>query len=259
MRGIIAITAILLSPLAMAERCQPEAPTDLKLYSTDLRWNQPLAEMKERYERIYSSGKRLPRRAYRDAATGALRLPHEDGTIAIPEEFVAAVRTHIEKALRRKYADAVFFSDLGHSHVLIPEQKHQEHYRHIGSRADFYTQLFKDRDIRFLYHTAEQLQTAEQLHTAGSDPHLAWRQNTRNLVGENRPDGEVHVEPGYHERAHTLRDVAGYHWYSAGFNLSASRDGCFPFITPTGETRYFDLSLYDLTSEEGTASLFGVR
>lgn len=228
-------------------RCRPESAQDKKLYSSDLSWGQPFAQMMALYGRIYSSGKRLPKRAYWDAIRGGYFLPYEQGNgepVPIDANFIGALRTHLEKGLRRKYADAVFFSDLGHSHMLIPLAKMPDYNKIPGDRLnELYTRAFADQDVRFLYHTAE------QLDTSGGEPHLIWRQFNRNLVGENRTGGEVHVEAGYHENAHTLRDVAGYHWWSAGFNISASQDGCFPFQTPDGGTAYFDISLYDLESE----------
>lgn len=246
--GLIAAFALAWGAPAMEiERCRPESTADLKLYSSDLAWGQPFAGMIERYARIYQSGKRLPKRAYWDSARGGFYLPYHSGggePVAIGAEFVGALRTHLEKGLRRKFADAVFFSDLGHSHMLIPLSKIEEYRRIPADRLhEFYGRAFADTEVRFLYHTAE------QLDTSGEDPHLTWRQFTRNLVGENRFGGEVHVEAGYHEKGHTLRDVDGYAWWSAGFNISASRDGCFPFTLPDGRTQYFDISLYDLESE----------
>ncbi len=231
-------------------RCQPEAAENAKLYSSDLKWHQPLPAMLALYGNIYQSGKRLPKRAYWDSVRGQYLLPYHmagNTPIVVTEEFIGAVRTHIEKALVRKYADAVFFSDMGHSHMLIPEQKYHDEYRDIPAdeHSELYSKAFADREVRFLYHTAEQMEMS------GAEPHIIWRQFTRNLVGENRTGGEVNIEAGYHEPGHTLRDVVGYRWFSAGFNLSASKDGCFPFTTPAGVTMYFDLSMYDLESESG--------
>lgn len=230
-----------------SERCRPESSTDLKLYSSDLAWGQPLPTMMELYKRIYESGKRLQKRAYWDSVRAGFFLPyHSSGGQPVPinSTFIGALRTHIEKGLRRKYTDAVFFSDMGHSHMLIPLHKFKDYQKIPADRlSELYAKAFADTEIRFLYHTAE------QLDTSGGDLHLVWRMFNRNLVGENREGGEVHVEAGYHEKAHTLRDVAGYSWWSAGFNISASKDGCFPFVMPDGSTSYFDVSLYDLESE----------
>lgn len=249
MTYIAIAVALLAMPADAADlnRCRPESAQDAKLYSSDLAWGQPFADMMALYGRIYKSGKRLPKRAYWDSVRGGYFLPYQQGSgqpVPINENFIGALRTHLEKGLQRKYADAVFFSDLGHSHMLIPLAKSEDYRKISADRMDeFYTRAFSDPDIRFLYHTAE------QLDMSGGDLHLVWRQFNRNLVGENKANGEVHVEAGYHEKAHTLRDVAGYYWWSAGFNVSASQDGCFAFQTPDGGTAYFDISLYDLESE----------
>ena len=47
----------------------------------------------------------------------------------------------------------------------------------------------------------------------------------------------------------------GYHYWSAGFNISGSEKGCFPYIV-NGQTYYFDISLTDLPSPPGEGEGF---
>lgn len=234
--------------LASMENCRMERPEDQVLYATDFRWYQPFDAMLQLYEQLYTSGKRLAKRAYWDAEENSYVLPYDadrGGNVRISGEFVGAVRTHIEKALKRKYADAIFFSDMGHSHVFVPEHPRRDYMDLPADRlTEIYEKLFADSEVRFLYHTAE------QLSTDGQDPHMVWRRHTRNLVGENRVNGEVFVQPGYHEVGYGINELEGYRWFSAGFHVSANQNGCFVF-SANGETRRFDISLYDLTYPDG--------
>ncbi len=234
------------------QRCKPETASDAKLYSTDLRWEIPFVEMMSLYRSIYSSKKRLPKRAYFDEATGTYKLPFAEGfggDIPISENFIATIRHHVETGMARGYVDALFFSDMGHSHIFIPESKYESTYKSIpiNEMTRFYRLLFEDPEIKILYHTAEQLKfTAE--------PHVQWRFYTRNLIGENRQDGDVYVLPAVEHRANTLRDLDGHRLWNTGFHISASEAGCFPYME-RGQIRYFDLSLYDL-QPEGTMQPF---
>ncbi len=44
----------------------------------------------------------------------------------------------------------------------------------------------------------------------------------------------------------TVHELAGHHSWSAGYSLSASKDGCFSYRGPDGREYKFDISLEDL-------------
>ena len=48
----------------------------------------------------------------------------------------------------------------------------------------------------------------------------------------------------------TVRNLEGYKYYS-GFNISANKNGCFPFQDKSGNIQYFDLSAWDLPYKPG--------
>ena len=75
------------------------------------------------------------------------------------------------------------------------------------------------------------------------DSWTQWCYNTRNVFGFT--NGNKSVEVLYakdNERYNTVNDIDGYFKWSAGFTMSASKDGCFAYQA-NGETRYFDISL----------------
>lgn len=252
------VTALLLAlepaiARAVVSPCSSARADEAKLVLSDLPFGLSWQQTLQLADAIYSSGKRLAMRAYWSAEKNSHVLPFKQDSeiieVPISERFIGSVRTHIEKGLERRYAQAVFMSDMGHSHFLIPNDKYQAIYKE-KSRSEVYQSIFDDPDVRILYHTAERMKFDD------SDPHMGWRKNTRNLVGENRPGGDVFVAPGYDDKSHTLREMDGYTWFSAGFNISASKDGCFPFLDH-GRSLNFDLSLYDVQDSSADREFVG--
>jgi hypothetical protein len=237
-------------------RCETAGAQEQVLYSSDLKWGQAPDEMAELYEQIYASGKRLPDRAFYDHERGTFILPIDPtwgGEVMLSTRLIDSVRGHLELALEREYADFPFFSDMGHSHLLIPEEHWSETYEglEVSERANLYAQLFDDPKLRVLYHTAEQMKQLDEDDQLLADRYLQWRYYTRNIVGDNRGAGTLEIIKDFTQLANTARDLAGHVYFGAGFNVSASKDGCFPF-TVGGETRYFDLSLSDLEPDPST-------
>jgi hypothetical protein len=227
-------------------RCLVEKETDKKLFSSDFRWGFPFADMLSHFEKIVASGKRLQRRVFFDQKTKSFRFPYEQslgGNVQMPLAYADNIRQHIEIALQRNYADAIFFPDLGHSHFLIPEKKYKDKYESVPTEKmnQVYEGFVTDADLLIVYHTAEQLSTE-------NDRYSQWRFYTRNLIGENKSQGKVFVLPALDTKGNAIGELPGYYWWGGGFNISASQEGCFPY-DHRGKTLYFDLSLFDLAPE----------
>ena len=167
--------------------------------------------------------------------------------VHIPHRFILSVQGHIEEALKRSYVDGIMFSDMGHGHFLIPEERFEEAYKDLNLR-EAHTMYLSDPEIRVLYHTAENIRAArhfEKRYIVYDDPYLGWRYYTRNLVADNIPGRrmEIHLHKDS-SSYNTLVSVPGYHkMYS--FNLSANKSACFPFRVE-GKTYSFDLSFEDV-------------
>jgi len=233
---------------AIAARCAPAAG-EPAIYQSDFRWDYTLPEMKARFAEMYSSPKRLDRRAYWDAAAGKLMLPHDKergGDLEIGEAFVQAVARHIERAFELDYIDAVFFPDMGHSHILVPDKLWKEKYSDypVSKMSDLYRDMFSDARLQIFYHTAEQLKMLENGQLV-ADERVRFRHKTRNIGGLIKPDAELTVYQNPESAANTVHAAPGHHWWGAGFNFSAQKDGCFVYRTGGREYR-FDISLYDL-------------
>ncbi len=239
------------TPNEIATRCQVK-PLD-QLYSSDFRWDYSLAELIHRFFEIYNSPRQLPKKAYWDPKTQKIKLPYEPsrgGDVEISENFVRSISRHIEKAFELDVIDGVFFPDMGHSHLLIPESLFKRKYAQFSNAnfKGFYETAFKDPELRILYHTAEQLKLLDDEGQLINDPRIQHRFRTRNIVGFNHPRSELQFYNNPNSRYNTVQAVPGYHWWSAGFNISGNEKGCFSY-QHRGQTYYFDLSLYDLEPE----------
>lgn len=237
----------------IAARCTPDGSTVPSLYSSDFHWHYSLPELIHRFTEIYKSPKQLSRKAYWDPTAQKIKLPYaklNGGDVEITESFVNSVARHIERAFQLEVIDGVFFPDMGHSHLLIPDQLYETKYSDypVTNFKGFYEQVFQDPELRILYHTAEQLNFLDADGQLSKDPRIRFRHRTRNIVGDNHAQSELQFYENSGHSHNTVGEVDGYRWWGAGFNLSANQKGCFEY-QHRGETFYFDLSLYDLEPE----------
>jgi hypothetical protein len=230
-------------------RCLRPAVDSPIIYSNDYIWDYTLESMGQRFEEIYQSEKRLFARAYFDEQLGQFLLPGPEawgGSVVLPNRLIENVRRHIEKALLRGYAEYVFFPDMGHTHLFYPKALWETEYASTPASgfSAMYSRLFNDPELMLLYHTAEQLQMLDENDELLNDRHLRWRFFTRNLVGDNAYLSRLEL---LHEPTHTSntsRKMPGYRYRGSGFNISANKDGCFPYVFD-GVTYWFDISLSD--------------
>lgn len=240
-------------------RCQPEKSGEIPVYSNDFKWGLSLADVKSLSGVMYDSQKRLAKRAYYDETLKTLVFPYDSsrgGNVKIPAAFLKAVQRHVEKSFERNYIDAVMFPDMGHSHFLIPEALYKKQLDPIPPNQfnQLYEKMFNMKEMKVVYHTAEQLSVMDGNKKLLDDKKLQWRYYTRNLVGQNLPEPDLElVNATATSDANTMgeADMPGYHWWGAGFNIHANKNGCIGF-KKGNQIMYFDLSLYDLESEPGT-------
>jgi hypothetical protein len=228
--------------------CTPPSADERVLNNEDFSWDNSLEDLKIKASELYISSKRLERRAYINE-TGQLVIPTKAyravQEVPVTEKFIKSVRLHIEEALKRRYVDAIIFSDMGHSHFFIPQKFYDEVLSPIPNddRNILYQKMLSHEGLKILYHTAEQLKMKDDQGKLLEDRHLQWRFFTRNLVGDNQAEGKLELLHQEDHAYNTARDYdEGYKYWGAGFYLSANTNGCFAF-THKGETYYFDLNL----------------
>jgi len=235
-------------------RCTRPAADSPIIYSNDYVWGYTPEAMDQKFAAMYQSDKRLFERAYFDDERQEFLLPGSEargGAVSLPPRLIENVRRHIEKALLRGYAEYVFFPDMGHTHLFYPKEGWQTQYAAtpVAEMSSMYSRLFDDPELKLLYHTAEQLQLLDDNDELLNDRHLRWRFFTRNVVGDNAYLSQLDL---LHEPSHpsnTSRKMPGYRYYGSGFNISANKDGCFPYMVDD-VTYWFDISLSDPPPDE---------
>ncbi|MFP5384571.1 MAG: hypothetical protein ACLGHN_00735 [Bacteriovoracia bacterium] len=216
--------------------------------SSDFPWNQPLAEAQERGKNLYHSSKRLYKRAYLNEKNEVVIPVNAGGAykdVKVSETFIKSVRLHIEEGLKRRYVDIINFSDMGHSHFFVPEKFYDSELSDIpvDNFHLLYEKMLGHKELKILYHTAEQLMMKDSEGNLLSDRHIQWRFFTRNLLGDNKAQGKIELLHQEDHRYNTARDYdPGYKYWGGGFYLAASSKGCFPF-EHKGKTYYFDVNL----------------
>ena len=229
-------------------RCDNRLATDF-LYSDDFSWGMTLSDAQVAFDKVYHSDKRLKDRVFFNGKNFVFpyRYQGESKDIKINETFIKSIIKHVESALERKYVDFIIFPDMGHSHFFIPKKFYNEVLSPIpvSNNNIMYEKMFAHPELKILYHTAEQLKMKEGDELI-NDRHIQWRFYTRNLVGDNKAQGHMELIHAKDNNANTARDYKdNYKYWGAGFNISANRNGCFPYQY-NGKTYYFDLSLKDL-------------
>ena len=242
------------------KRCSAQSTSEIPVYSSDFKWNLTLDEIKNLANTMYQSEKRLGKRAFYDEAAKSMVFPDtatRGGNSKIPDQFIKTIAKHVEKAFARGYVDALIFPDMGHSHFLIPTAFYKKEIEPlpVSQFNLLYEKIMKNKDVKVVYHTAEQLQVMDESKKLLDDKKLQWRYFTRNLVGHNTVDPDIElINATATSAANTVGEVTGYYWWGAGFNIHANKNGCFEF-KKDGKTLYFDLSLYDLEPAPGSGGL----
>lgn len=212
---------------------QSKAPVTRK---SDWRLYEKLADVGLAFDELYDSPKRLPERAYFDQNRNQFILPAGLGDEKVlPPRMITAIQSHLENALRDGYADFLFYPDMGHMHLYIPDAALK---LVAADEVDL-----NDPEILFLYHTAELIRLREGDWFLGPlvpDQWLQWRYFSRNLVGRNRPDSDVRVIFAKDEKYNTVRQLPGYREFTTLY-VSANVNGCFQL--QGGKPWRFDLSL----------------
>lgn len=235
-----------------AARCAPSIDAERTLYRNDVKAGglQSFSEMRSIYNEVYKSDRRLPSRVYLDPVSSNFISTNGRDSVAFSEEMIKTITLHIETALKLKYADFIFFPDMGHSHLLIPQDYYDNELSlTIGVKNKLsYIMEGSTENIKTLYHTAELLKTHEDRvrEVPINDRNLQWRFYTRNPVIDAK--GNVEIITNLEQSGNTARAYEGYQ-YMPGFNISANENGCFPFEDQNGKLQYFDISAWDLTSD----------
>lgn len=247
-KTIIPLLLLISTQVFSAERCTPKIQGEEVLYEQDFPWNQSLEQILERAREFYISPRRLEHRAYKNKKGDYVIPVKASGVLKearISQLFIKSVTLHVEEALKRRYADAIHFGDMGHSHFFVPQKFYDEVLEPIPveNMHLLYEKMLAHKDLKILYHTAEQLIMKTPEGELVPDRHVQWRFFTRNLIGDNQGLGKMELLHHEEHSYNTAHDYdPGHRYWGGGFYISANKNGCFPY-KHNGKTFYFDLNL----------------
>lgn len=242
------------------QRCAQTNSEDLPLYSSEFQWWYSRKEMAKKFDEVYQSGKRLPKRAFYNHKDEEFYVPRKSISgntelVRLSAGFIQAVTRHIETALDKGYAEFIFFPDMGHSHLYIPQTVWDEQFSPTPPVAEFhklYEQMLNEPTMLALYHTAEQLSMYDEDGVLYDDEYLKHRYYNRNPVGDNLGHGIVKMPTALDKTGNAVSNLPGFKSWSAGYSISASKNGCFSYENK-GKVYYFDISLKDLELPPGSS------
>ena len=200
----------------------------------------------------YRAPRNMSHKTYYNLADETFIMPYsgyldQHKGIRLTNNFIISVIFHIEAALENNYTDYINFSDMGHSHFLIPEAYFESKIMPIQNMAEKYEKILSFEETKFFYHTAEQLQMVEMINDQiiwPNNDYLKHRYLTRNIIGDNKQTKKLEVVSVEHleKQYNTVSNVEGYRWWGSGYYINANLNGCFPF-KKAGNVYYFDIQL----------------
>lgn len=235
------------------QRCQTPYENSKKLYMNTFSWGMTPDFMAAKFDEVYQSDERLNYHAFYDSSKNQFYLYKDNSSgikkVRITENFIKSVTRQIEVALENGFAEHIFFPDMGHSHLYFPKKHWDDNIATLdiptSENHKLYEVMFADPQMKALYHLSEQLQMTDENSQILPDSYLEFRFWNRNFVGANDTSGKFLIAKDPTHKHNTVGSLDGHHSYSAGFAVSASHKGCFPYTDKDGSTKYFDISLKD--------------
>lgn len=241
-----------LSKVEVVENCYLQSNEDILLMNM-FPWNQSPEEMKENFNLIYNSNKRMDNRVFFDGES--FKMPfksYSDKTLyaTVPENFINSIIAHIESALDKDYVEHINFSDMGHNHLFIPQKFYDEEISGLSMSTEkdiLYEKLMGNTDLKILYHTAEQLEFFDDSDNLLESREIQKRFYTRNILGQNNGSQNLEILFNLEASGNAAHDykVGKYKYWGAGFSFSSTSKGCFSYMK-NGKRHFFDISAEDI-------------
>jgi hypothetical protein len=202
----------------------------------DYKYGYSEAELTDYFNKVYLQGRRLKNRVFYDSAKHKFTLGSEQFNEEISLSFVKMIQSHIHFALKNKFVEHIFFSDMGHGHLYYPEKLELPQIW-----QDRYKVLLNNPSTKLLYHTAEELNFGNPQSRSISLEHRFLNRNLIATLDSSLPF--IKIAEDKTENVNTVRKIGDYQ-EAKDFvlYLKANKNGCFKYIKD-GEVLYFDLSL----------------
>lgn len=229
---------ILLNLLSNAnELCKAPTVSELSLPLDPLHVVATPLEARQQFEAVYNHHRRIKNRVYWSPEKKNYIFEKSQVQFVLPSFFIDNLKNHLHQALNKGYAKHLYYADLGHLHLLIPQ-------------ADWPSPLPKDSflnstELLSLFHTGELYQFKKGGSLSGKmtdDEEWLWIYRHRNFVGKNQIDQPItplfsQLDAVYN----TVRSLEGYKELGSVY-FSAHQNGCFALDENNLDLR-FDISV----------------
>lgn len=229
--GIILTLLFFQLQAAHAFDCLPADSQQSSVEKSHLHVVRNSEEARVQFESVYNDSRRLKNRAYWSQEANSFLFPLRNEAHPLPQLFIKNLQNQLLLALQNKYADYVYYGDMGHLHLLVPKELRQL--------------SLESPTLLSLFHTGELYQFKENGNIFGplkKDPHweqLYWNRNFAAYNLEN--EGLIPLRASPNEAYNTVRSIPGYKEIGTVY-FSANKNGCFELKNKDIDLR-FDISV----------------
>lgn len=216
---------------AKAYDCLPTAVDESSVEKTQIHVVKNSLEAEQQFTMVYNDSRRLKNRIFWSSQDSSFVSHTGSKTLIIPDSFIRNLQDQLLQAFENRYADFLYYGDMGHLHLLVPNE-HKELSLH-------------SEELLNLFHTGELYEFKKNGSIFGElkeDPHWQWLYWHRNFVGKNKADTPlISVRAPANAAYNTVRALEG-HKEAGTVYVSANKNGCFELKNKTVNLR-FDISV----------------
>lgn len=217
--------------------CREASALEPSLKKGDIHVVKNSKEAYQQFKKIYTDPRRLESRIFWSEDDQSYAFIRQNKKNLLPLIFVKNLKRHLQQALQSSFAKFIYYADLGHAHLFIPEEQFWDPAQPLV--------LFKSPQTLSLFHTGELYQFKKNGSLSGAlveDPQWQRQYRYRNFVGINQPDASIQsIFAAPNEAYNTVRHILGYREVGT-LLISAHQFGCFDLEIDPLNLR-FDLSI----------------
>ncbi len=229
--GILTAFLFSLTFTANAYDCLPATVDESSVEKAQIHVVRNSLEAEQQFTMVYNESRRLKNRIFWSSQESSFVSHAGSKAQMIPGSFIKNLQDQLLQAFENTYADFLYYGDMGHLHLLVPnEQK---------------TLSLQSEELLNLYHTGELYEFKKNGSIFGElkdDPHWEWLYWHRNFIGQNKADTSlISVRAPGNAPYNTVRAIEGYKEVGTVY-VSANKNGCFELKNKSVNLR-FDISI----------------
>ncbi len=268
------IAFLLLSSLGHAQRnvtakdcSDPFLRKHPVLMSGDFPSYQTSAQVAASFDSMIQQGQRLEYRGFKNPndeyllpvlPTNTHGLVNAQYWVPWPTKVISAILSHIDWTIGNGFAEFPFFSDMGHGHFYLPQEKIHLLPSPQLNALERWRLILNDPELMILYHVREKYDyrpwsavphgaphATPQTEPEIDDPQISFWRLHRNIFASMNSSKNIQVIAGPGGEANTASRILGY-GAVATVHFSMAKNGCIPFMYKN-RINHLDFSLQGLS------------